>query len=119
MRPDFVEKVAMSVAAAIAERLVGEEMLSRGVKRPEARQIVAREAGITPGSLENLSRGRLKYVERVSHRLHALLVRKIEQRINVLQHELHVAREVGRIDSFDLERAETALQEAKVAIRKQ
>ena len=118
MRPSFMERVTMSVVG-LAERLVGEEMLTRGIKRPEARKIVAREAGIAPGSLENLSRGRLKHHDRITAKLHVLLVRKIEQRIDALQHELFLAREAGRADPVDLDRAEAAIQEARKALGKQ
>lgn len=115
MRPKFVEKVSMSLAS-IADRLVGEEMLTRRVKRPEARKIVAREAGITPGSLESLGRGRLKYTDRIAGKLNGLLIRKIEQRIASLEQELAVAKAIGRATEADLVRAEAAIHEAKEAL---
>lgn len=105
-------------ALSVAERLVSEEMLASRVKRPEARAIVAREAGISPGSLESLSRGRLKFIDRIADKLNGLLVRKIEERIASLQHELEVARLIGDTSEVDLGRAEAALEEARKAIGK-
>ena len=103
---------------SIADRLVGEEMLSRRIKRPEARRIIAREAGITPGSLENLSKGRLKFLDRIEGRLNALLIRKIELRISNLERELQIARSIGDITRVDVEAAEAALEKARRAIGK-
>ena len=117
LRPSIVEKVSMSVAR-VAARLVSEEMLARGVKRPEARNIVAREAGISPGSLEGLARGRLKYIDRIADKINGLLIRKIEARIASLQHELEVARALGDASEADFGRAEAALEEARKAIGK-
>src|ERR1700735_1857567 len=116
-RPRLLEKLSMS-AVSIAERLVGEEMLASRVKRPEARKIIARQAGITAGSLESLARGRLKFIDRIASRLNALLVRKIEARIASLQHELEIARALGDVSETDCERAEGALEEARKALRK-
>ena len=115
MRQKFMDGVTM-MAASVARRLIAEERLVRGVKRPEARAIIAREAGLAPGSLENLERGRLKYVDRIAPSLHALLVRKIKQRISSLQHELFLAEQAGRVAPVDLERAEAALDEAQKAL---
>lgn len=117
LRPNLLENASM-LAASIAERLVGEEMLASRVKRPEARKAIAREAGITPGSLESLSRGRLKFVERIAGKLNALLCKKIEARIASLQHELEIARLIGDTSEVDFEAAEMALAEARKAIRK-
>lgn len=104
--------------ANLADQLVGEEMLTRRVKRPEARKIIADEAGISPGSLESLARGRLKNIERIEGRLNALLITKIEYRISVLKAKLEVARALGRAPQIDLERAKAALQAAEEAIGK-
>jgi hypothetical protein len=117
LRRNLLEKASMLVAS-VAERLVGEEMLARKVKRPEARAIIAREAGITPGSLESLGRGRLKYTDRIADKLNELLARKIEQRIVSLEQELAIAKAIGRASQVDLERAEAALEEARKALGK-
>ena len=104
--------------SSIADRLVGEEMLIRNIKRPEARKIIAREAGISPGSLESLGRGRLKYLDRIADKLNGLLVRKIEQRIVSLEQELRIAKALGGSSQIDLGRAEAALEEARKALGK-
>jgi hypothetical protein len=117
MRPNLLESLSM-YASRVADRLVGEEMLASRVKRPEAREIVAREAGIAPGSLESLGRGRLKNIDRIASKLNALLVRKIEQRISSLEQELAIAKAIGSAPQVDLERAEAALDEARQALGK-
>jgi len=104
----------MSSIAMTADRLVREEAAYRGIDRMTARQIVAREAGISPGTLENLLRGRLKYVERIADRLNALVIRKIEKRIAELEHELAIARHVSaRPDEAAIFAAQSALDDAK------
>jgi hypothetical protein len=105
-------------AAALAKRLINDERVSRGIKLPEAREVIAREAGVSPGSLENLGRGRLKYIDRISGRLNALLVKKIEQRISSLSHELELARAAKTSSAADLGRAEAFLAEARKALGK-
>lgn len=117
MRPNFLEKVSMS-AVAIAERLVGEEMLAKKIKRPEARKVIAHEADITAGSLESLARGRLKFLDRIEGKLNALFIRKLEQRMQALQHELEVAKAMAARDQVDIERAEAALEELREALGK-
>ena len=117
MRPNLLEKVSMS-ALDMAERLVGEEMFVKRVKKPQARENIAREAGIAPGSLESLARGRLKFQDRIAGKLHVLFVRKIEQRMLSLQHELEIAKKLASSDSVDLDRAEAALKELKEALGK-
>jgi hypothetical protein len=117
MRPNLLEKLTMS-ALAIAERLVGEEMLSRRVKRPEARQIVAREAGVAAGSLESLARGRLKNIDSLASKLNALRIRKLEEKLVTVQHELEVAKAMGALTQVDIDRAESAIKEAQQALGK-
>jgi hypothetical protein len=117
MRPELLEKVAMS-ALSVAERLIGEEMLFRRVKKPEAREIVAREAGVAAGSLESLARGRLKNIERLASKLNALRIRKLEEKLVSVQHELAIAKAMGVASQVDIDRAEAAIKEAFQALRK-
>lgn len=117
MRRNILDGVAMT-AASVARRLIADERLASRVKTPEARRTIARQAGLTTGTLENLERGRLKFVDRVAGRLNALLVNKIEQRIQQLQHELEIARACQTLPQPDLERAEASLQEARRALGK-
>ena len=107
----------MSIAS-IADRLVGEEMLTRRVKRPEARKIVAREAGIPPGSLESLGRGRLKHIDRIAGKINDLRIRKLEEKLASVQHELAVAKAMGLVAKADIDRAELALKDAREALGK-
>lgn len=108
----------LAMTASVARRLIADERLARGIKLPEALSLIAREAGLSPGTLQNLLRGRLKRVEYVAGKLQALRIRKIEQRIAVLQHELVLARLSSVVPEVDLARAEAALQEALRALGK-
>ena len=105
-------------AANIAKRLIADEKLISGVKLPEALATIARQAGLCPGTLQRLLRGRLKHVDRVSGKLQTLRVQKIEQRISALEHELVLARLSSAVPEVDLERAEAALEEARRALGK-
>lgn len=115
MRLSFLEKWAMSIAS-VADLLVGEEMLTRKVKRPEARRIVAREAGISPGSLESLSRGRLKNTDRIESKLNAFRIRKLQEKLLSVQHELAIAKAMGVASEADIDRAESAIKDAQKAL---
>ncbi len=103
----------MSVVS-VAERLIAEEARRSAVKRPVARAIVAREAGVSPGSLENLERGRLKFVDRIAGKLNDLLVRKIERSIAELESEIAVIRaSPGDARAVDVVGAAAAIEKAK------
>lgn len=109
----------LSEVAGVADRLIGWEAERHGVKRAAAREIVAREAGVTPGALERLQFGRLKFVDRIAGKLNELLVRKIERRIAELEHELATLRAApGRLSEADVLAAATAIEEAKRLVRK-
>jgi hypothetical protein len=101
-----------------ARRLVSDEKIARGIKTPEAIKIVAREAGLLPGTLERLFSGRLKHIERIAGHIDALLDRKLTQKISNLQHELYLARAARSVGSADLDRAEATLEEARRALGK-
>lgn len=112
-------EIARSGAVQAAKTLIGWEAEQRGITFKDARRIVAREARIAPGSLERLSAGRLKFVDRIAGRLNELLVKKIERKMADLEHELAIARLASRrADPIDFARAEAALAEAARAIGK-
>jgi hypothetical protein len=115
VRRNFMDEFSMS-ALSVARQLIAEERAFRGVKTPEARGIVAREAGLTAGTLENLERGRLVKTDGIAERLNAYWIRKIEQRISSLRHELAVARAAQNVAQPDLERAQSAIETAQRAI---
>jgi hypothetical protein len=108
----------MSSVTSTAERLIRETMIEHRVKKPEARNRVAREVGLSPGTLENLARGRLVNVERVSDRINAYLVRALERKIAQLEAELATRRLIARRpDEHSILAAQAALDEAKRLIR--
>ena len=115
--PNLVDGVRMS-AVALARRMIAEERVSRSVKLPEARAIIAREAGLLPGSLENLLRGRLVHIDRIAARLNGLLIAKLERKLSATQHDLAIARASRRISEADLAGVEAALDAAREVLGK-
>ena len=110
----------MSSVASSAERIVRETMLEYGVKKPDARAIVARETGLKSGTFDRLARGQLRHVERVQEKLNAFLLRSLERRIIALQHELEIRRLAAEGQSDpDLAAAAIALEQAKRALNRQ
>lgn len=106
----------MSIAAT-TERIIRETMIERGLKKPDARRVVAKEAGVKPGALERLSNGSLVHVERITDRINAYVVQRLERKIAEVEHELAVARlTVGRTAEPDINRARAALEDAKRAL---
>ena len=108
----------MSVAA-VAEKLINSEASSRRVKRIEARDIIARESGVSTWTLENLLRGRLKFADRLAGRLNDLLERKLESQMRELEHELAILRaQNSSARQSDLLGAAAALDAAREALGK-
>ena len=63
-----------------------------GLSLPDARKIVARRAGVSPGTLENMRRGRVKnLLGIVRDRIQALVIRELESEIRRLSHDLEMA----------------------------
>lgn len=115
-RQRFEDK-CMSVAVT-AERIIRETMVERGMKKPDARRVVAKEAGVKPGTLERLGNGSLVHLERITDRINAYVVRRLERKISQFEHELAVARlTAARADDTGILRAAAALDEAKKALR--
>jgi transposase-like protein len=117
VRHFFRDKSVMSTLT-LAKKLIATEQAETGAKLPEAIKAIARDAGILPGTLYNLLRGRLKHTDRIAGSIHELRIKKLEQRIASLQHELDMARISSAVPEIDLERAEVALEEARRAIGK-
>lgn len=107
----------MSIAAT-AERIVRETMIERGLKKPDARRLVASEAGIRPGSIERLCNGSLVHIERITERMNAYALRRLQNKIAQFEHELAIARlTTARADDPLILEAAAALENAKRALR--
>lgn len=101
----------------LADRAIRETMIERGVKLPAAREIVAREIGVQPGTLTRLINKSLVHHERVADRIKAYVVRRLEAQIARLEHDLAIARLAAqREEDQDIFRAQEALDEAKRAL---
>jgi hypothetical protein len=119
--PKIVDGFAMRVSsvAGVVDRMVRQEMLDRGIKRPDAERVIARETGLSPGTLENLRRERLKNLGWISTSINAALIKRTERKIAQLEHELALARQIAdRPDSNDIFAAQAALDTARRLIGK-
>ena len=107
-------------AKTYATRLEEGEAKRNGLTRLQARPTVARKLGVAPGTLENLSRGRLKDPLRINGllaRLRGAVVRELGAEIQRLEHERHVLIQTG-VDPRSLEMAavDAGLATAKEAL---
>lgn len=98
MCPSQVEK--MTITDALARDWVGKlesgEAKRANLPQKLARPIVARRIGVSPGSLENIARGRTKGIRNwIAERIKAAVIRELETEIRGLTHDLQVARQCG------------------------
>lgn len=85
----------ISEARGLANVLVAQEF-RRTKDRPQARIHVARALGTSPGTIENIQRGRLKRISGwLRDALRARVIRELESEIVRLKHELEVHKQVG------------------------
>ena len=104
----------MSPTIEVLRRVIQAEQARSGLDRVTARSVIARRAGISPGSLENLLRGRLKNTERVEGRVNVYLERRIAQEIQGLEHDISVLRASrGNAADADILAAEAAVAAAR------
>lgn len=107
----------MRVYREYARQLEDREM-ARGRKLQEARAAVANRAGVPPGSLENLRRGRLKDLTTfLKKKIRAALIRELEQEAARLDHQLTILRATG-VDPREnvVAQAEAHLRAARAAL---
>lgn len=108
----------VSSVAYMVERMFDRER----VKTPDletARQIVARNVGVPRGTIENIQRDRIKFVERIEAKVRAAFMRMLEQEIAKATHELEIARLASdRMDTAAIFAADAAVQDAKKLIER-
>ena len=86
-----------ALARQWARQLEDREAARNGLSRVAARAKVARQIGVTPGTLENLSRNRLKGVrEWLYARLLAAVTKQAELELAALQHEHQTLLALGQ-----------------------
>ena len=86
----------VELASEWTRRLEDIEADRSGVTIPTAREAVARRAEVSPGTLENLRKGRLKAIAvHVYDRLRAAVIRELENEVRSLEHELQILRATG------------------------
>jgi hypothetical protein len=82
-------------AKSLTDVLINQEHRRVG-DRQLARQRVARSLGVSPGTLENLQRSRLKKISGwLRDALRERVVRELESEVVRLQHEISVLRRTG------------------------
>ena len=68
----------------------------------EARTTVSRHTGVSPGTLENLRKNRLKAVSaHVYESLRRGVIRALEAELRHLEHQLHILRQTGAHPASD------------------
>lgn len=83
-------------AQSLAKMLVKAESRRTGHDLSVAQRNVARQVGVSPGTLENLMRARLKRVAGwLRDALRARVIQQLEAEIVRLQHELAVLKQTG------------------------
>lgn len=89
-------------AYALADRLVREEMCATRANKPDAIESIAAQAGIAPGTIQNLFKRRLKHADRIEGALQGLALRHAESRAIALRSQVEQIRAGSR--SVDLRR---------------
>lgn len=120
-----VESNSMSAVSDIetvnrfARRLEDVEAKRLGVRVTQARTHVASKLGISPGTLENWRRMRTKIVPNwLMNKVRAELIAVLQSEIQRLEHEVHVARQIGSNYRDDaLASAETSLASARQILK--
>lgn len=105
-------------AAHLIGRMEKKAADKAGCSRLEARPKLARDIGITPGTIENLLRKRIKAIStNVYRRIVAAADRELLAEIGRLQHERTIlAAKAGDADRRDLQQVDAHLQAARSAL---
>ena len=114
MNRQNVEEKMSEIALHVAKILTAGEAEASHLKWPDARAAVAKRAGIAPGALESLERGRLKFTDRIGRKLDELFIEATQRKIAALEHELALARlRHAGADPLDVRGISVALETAR------
>lgn len=92
MASEIQDNSTMSVVAYRLEEMVQKASRLHGVNLPQARQMIARQAKVAPGTIENSERDRLKKPNRnVEKFIYEELVREMQR----LEHDMQILRQTG------------------------
>lgn len=105
----------VKAAQMLALRLEGIEAGRGKLPLAEIRERVARKVSSSPGFFENLQRGRIKSIPSwLMHKLREAVLDELQTEVQKLQHEIHLAHQIGEgPDSDAIFAAEARLAEAK------
>ena len=111
MHPSDRDDSSVPTVFEMVDRLIDDEVRTRGVPRRLARRPVAHRIGLSPGTIENIQRDRLKFVERVESKIRAAFIRLLESEIAKATHELEISRRIAdRSDAPSVIKARADLQ---------
>ena len=101
----------ISTVNRFASALEDSEARRLGINIPAARRRIAGRIGVSPGTLENIRRLRTKIIPSwLMNKVRAELVSVLQLEIQRLEHEVHLARQIGSDHRDDaLASAETQL----------
>ena len=107
-----------AVVSRVAQTLTQWEVERSNLKWVAAREAVAKQAGIAPGSLRRLEAGTLKFVDRIGAKLDQLFIRATEWQIASLERELALARaRASRECGIDADAVKAALEQARALLK--
>lgn len=87
---------AATMAQSMVRRLETMERMRSGAPLKSVRPRVARAVGLSPGTLENIRRGRTKDPRfSVIEKLRAALIRELEREKRAHEHELQILMQIG------------------------
>lgn len=109
------------VARGWAARLENRERARTGWPLKTVRSIVAKRVGVSPGTLENLRRGRIKDPRQsLCDKLRAALVRELQAEMRAHEHEIHVLQQTAFDPRSDeIAAAEKGLSEIRAALNRE
>ena len=97
----------MTGVAYMVEKIAS---VKRGRDMRETWRNAAAYIGIAPGTVENIQRERIKFVDRFENKIRAAFIRLLEDEIKKATHELEMGRLcASRVDCDEVRAAEVAL----------
>ena len=117
MCPTKLDEISMNAQRMVCD-LEEREARRAGLTLANARCVIARRLGASPGTLENIRRDRVKSPRAwLVDRVRALFIAELQSEIRRLEHELDLARQSGAHPAGDeMAEAETLLARAKTLI---
>lgn len=109
------DELVMSAVRAFVQQLEDDEVVRSHVKLPDARRIVARRAGLSPGTLQRIRNGTRKTLDRtIEDKIRFAFIEHAQKEIQRWEHQIQLAKQSGeRPDSSVLMEAMWHISEAR------